>query len=112
MGTRTPRSGQITRRQFVGTAAGAAAVAAFNIVPRHVLGGQGAPTPPSGKINLAVIGVDGQGGSDLNQSARYGVNVVALCDADWREERATSAAANFKKFDSAKKYKDFRVMLD
>ena len=112
MTSRTRKAGEITRRQFVGTAAGAAAIAAFNIVPRHVLGGPGAPTPPSGKINLAVIGVGGQGGSDLNQFARYGANVVALCDADWREERANSAAANFKKFDQAKKFKDFRVMLD
>ncbi|MHC4087914.1 MAG: hypothetical protein ACYSU5_22330 [Planctomycetota bacterium] len=42
----------ITRRQFLGSAA---AAAAFTIVPRHVLGGAGR-TPPSEKLNIAGIG--------------------------------------------------------
>ena len=45
-------------------------------------------------------------GADLNDAART-ENIVALCDVDERR-----AAANFKKFDKAPKYKDFGVMLD
>ena len=48
----------LTRRGFV-RAAGAGA-AAFTIVPRHVMAG-GGETPPSEKLNIAGIGVGGQG---------------------------------------------------
>ena len=44
--------GLINRRQFL---AGAAATAAFTIVPRHVLGGA-KYVAPSEKIRLAIIG--------------------------------------------------------
>ncbi|MGE5297130.1 MAG: twin-arginine translocation signal domain-containing protein, partial [Solirubrobacterales bacterium] len=50
------RNGQMNRRQFLGSAA---AVAAFTIVPRHVLAGSGT-TPPSEKLNIACIGIGGQ----------------------------------------------------
>ncbi len=46
----------ISRRKFLGTAA---AAAAFTIVPRHVLGGQGY-TAPSDKLNIACVGVNGK----------------------------------------------------
>ncbi|MCJ7674823.1 MAG: Gfo/Idh/MocA family oxidoreductase, partial [Sedimentisphaerales bacterium] len=90
-----------TRRDLI-KAAGA--VAAFTVVPRHVLGGAG-QTPPSEKLNIAGIGVGGQGGSDLN--ALSSQNIVALCDADWRQ-----AGGAFKRYPNARKYKDFREMLD
>ena len=57
------------RRQFL-----AASAAAAMIVPRHVLGGQ-RQTPPSEKLNIAGIGVDGQGGWDIDQVADQ--NIVA-----------------------------------
>ena len=47
-----------TRRQFLG--AGAAAVAAAAIVPRHVLGGPKF-IPPSEKVHVALVGAGGQG---------------------------------------------------
>jgi hypothetical protein len=50
------------RRQFLKVAASAAV--SFQIVPRNVLG-QGR-TPPSEKLNIAGIGVGGQGGGVLN----------------------------------------------
>ena len=90
-----------TRRDLI-KAAGA--VAAFTVVPRHVLGGAG-QTPPSEKLNIAGIGVGGQGGSDLN--ALSSQNIVALCDADWRQ-----AGGAFNRYPNARKYKDFREMLD
>ena len=46
---------KLSRRDFIGAAG---AVAAFTIVPRHVLGGPG-NTPPSEKLNIAGIGVGG-----------------------------------------------------
>jgi predicted dehydrogenase len=95
---------KMTRRQFVGAAAGAAA---FTIVPRHVLGTADQP-PPSEKINIAGIGVGGQGGGDLGAIASdKGVNVVALCDADLR-----AADGSFKKWPEAKQYRDFRKMFE
>lgn len=90
------------RRKFLGGAAGA--VAAFTIVPSHVLGGAGGQ-PPSEKLNLAAIGVGGMGSSNISQCSSE--NFVALCDVD-----DNYAAKVFDKFPHAKKYKDFRVMLD
>ena len=92
---------KMSRREFVG---GAAGVAAFTIVPRHVLGGAG-NTPPSEKLNIAGIGVGGRGAGDLQEVESQ--NIVALCDVDWRQ-----AAGTFKRYPNAKKYKDFREMLD
>jgi predicted dehydrogenase len=92
---------QISRRQFLG---GAATVAVFTIVPRHVLGGSDR-TAPSEKLNVACIGVGGMGGSDTRQM--MGENIVALCDVDWKR-----AADTFKRLPDVKKYKDFRKMLE
>ena len=92
---------RMSRRGFLGTAAG---VAAFTVVPRHVLGGPG-QTPPSEKLNIAGIGVGGQGAGDLR--ALESQNIVALCDVDWRH-----AAGTFGRYPDAKKYRDFREMLD
>lgn len=92
----------ISRRQFVkGLAIGAAAV---QIVPGHILGLNG-QTPPSQKLNIAGIGIGGQGRADLANMESE--NIVALCDVDW-----SYAAGTFKKYPNAKKYKDFRKMLD
>lgn len=92
---------KISRRDFMGAAA---AVTAFTIVPRSVLGGQG-HIAPSEKVNIAGIGVGGQGGSDIRSLSSQ--NIVALCDVDWRH-----ASGTFKRHPNAKKYKDFRIMLD
>ena len=65
-----------TRREFIAT--GAIAAAAFMIVPRHVLGkGQ---TAPSDRLNIAVVGINGQGG--VNCQAVMSQNIVAICDVD------------------------------
>jgi predicted dehydrogenase len=93
---------QISRRQFLG---GAATVAAFTIVPRHVLGGSGRVSP-SEKLNIACVGIGGQGASDIRSVSSE--NIIALCDVDWGRHTAKT----FEMFPSAKKYKDFRKMLD
>ena len=92
----------MSRRRFVGSAAVAAAP--FLLVPRHVLGGAG-NTPPSEKLNIAGIGAGGKGASDLGDVRSE--NIVALCDVD--DERA---AETYKRFDKAKRYHDFRKMLE
>jgi predicted dehydrogenase len=78
----------------------------FSIVPRSVLGGAGY-IPPSERINVAGIGAGGMGGGDIATVSRLGANIVALCDVD--DERA---AGSFRAFPEARRYKDFRVMLD
>ncbi len=92
----------ISRREFIGR--GAAATAGFMIVPRFVLGGNGF-TPPSEKLNIACVGVGGQGAHDLRNVSSE--NIIALCDVD--EERA---AESFAAFPKARRYKDFRRMLE
>src|SRR6266540_597919 len=54
----TLRASPVSRRHFLG--ATATAVAAFSIVPRHVLGGPKF-VPPSEKVNIAIVGCGGQG---------------------------------------------------
>ena len=96
-----------SRRQLLKSATGA--VAAFTIVPRHVLG-QGV-TPPSGKLNVAGIGSGGQGGADIEQVARdSGTRMVALCDVDLRPRHREQT--QIPKFPDAKVYQDFRKMFD
>ncbi len=92
---------RITRRGFMG---GAAAAAAFTIVPRHVLGGAG-NTAASEKLNIAGVGVGGMGGGNVN--ACRSENIVALCDVD-----ESYAGKVFNRYPKAKKWTDFRKMLD
>src|SRR5512136_301450 len=92
---------RISRRSFL---ASTAAVTAFAVVPRHVLGGSGQGSPNE-KLNIAGIGVGGQGGHDLAEMKSE--NIVALCDVDW-----AYAAHTFNAYPNAKKYRDFRDMLD
>lgn len=92
---------RMNRRDFL---ASTAAVAAFTIVPRHVLGGPGY-TPPSEKLNIAAIGAGGRGGGDIG--AVSSENIVALCDVDDKK-----AAETFEHYPKAKKYRDFRKMLE
>jgi predicted dehydrogenase len=96
------RSG--SRRSFL--AAGGVAALGFTILPRHVLGGPG-HVPPSEKVNIAGIGVGAMGGSDIVTLSRLPTNIVALCDVD--EVRATGT---FAAHPQAKRYNDFREMLD
>ena len=101
--TNVRRDERLSRRDFMGAAA---AVAAFTVVPRHVLGGQG-NTPPSGKLNIAGVGVGGMGQNNVAKCADAGANIVALCDVD-----SKYSAGVFKKYPNARQWTDFRKMLD
>src|SRR5512140_302657 len=60
---------------------------------------------PNEKLNIGVIGVANQGGSNLKNVSSQ--NIVALCDVD---ERHLAQAA--KTHPNAKQYRDYRKMLD
>src|SRR2546428_466223 len=92
---------RISRRTFVGNVG---AGVAFTIVPRHVLG-RGL-TAPSDKLNIACIGVGGMGANDVKGVGKT-ENIYALCDVDEHQ-----AAQSFAAFPKAKRFKDFRVMLE
>ena len=92
---------KISRRNFLSSAA---AVGAFTFVPRHVLGGKDY-TAPSAKVNIAGIGVGGMGFRNLRSLQSQ--NIVALCDVDHKY-----ANKAFKKFPDAKRYVDYRQMLE
>ncbi len=70
---------------------------------------------PNGKLNIAGIGVDGKGSSDVDGAAKVG-NIVALCDIDDntlnnkvnQKDRKTGETPYTK----ARKYNDFRKMLE
>lgn len=91
----------MNRRNFL---ASTGVIAGVLVLPSEVLGRAGAVSPNS-KLNIAGIGIGGQGGNDIDEVSRE--NIVALCDVD--EEHA---AHMFKKYPNAKRHKDFRVMLE
>ncbi len=90
------------RRNFLKTSG--AAVAGFTIVPSNVVSGLGY-TAPSDKLNVAGVGVGGMGRRNLR--AMDTQNIVALCDVDWKYAKKC-----FDDYPDAKKYWDWRVMLD
>ncbi|MBP8067239.1 MAG: Gfo/Idh/MocA family oxidoreductase, partial [Pedobacter sp.] len=93
------------RRDFL--KAGAVATAAFMIVPRHVLGGNGF-LAPSDRLIVAGVGVGGKGDSDLRIISESGkADIAYLCDVDTRR-----AVNSVKRFPKAKFYKDWREMYD
>lgn len=92
--------GPISRRDLLSSLSWAGAAVLVNRAA-------GAAGSPNEKLNVAGIGVGGQGGWDIEQVAQAGENIVALCDVD-----SGHAAHTFKKYPHAKIYKDFREMLE
>ena len=88
----------VTRRQF--TKASALAVMGFQVVPSRVFGS-------NSRLAVAAIGAGGKGRADISGVAKAGADIVALCDVD------DSRAANmFRTHSKAKRFKDYRVMLE
>ncbi len=89
----------ISRRFFLtGTAATVAGYATSALAGKRSVS-------PNEKLNIAGVGIGGQGRRDIYQCKSE--NIVALCDVDEKY-----AAKTFDAFPKAKRYKDFRVMLD
>lgn len=96
---------QVSRRQFLQTAS--AAAAAVTIIPASAIGAEGT-TPPSERINLGIIGVNGMGRANLEAcAASPDVVVTAVCDVF--KERRDAVVEKHKA--SAKGYADFRELL-
>jgi len=100
----SPFSPQTSRRRFLLTTG--AGLALFQIAPSSILGRAGAMSP-NDKVNVAGIGVGSQGGGDVDAVAGEGGNIVALCDVD-----ENYAAKKFAQYPGAKRFKDYRRMLD
>ena len=83
------------RRRFLASTAAALAAPYF-------LRAQGSP---NAKLNIACIGTAGRAAGDID--GVKGENIVALCDVD--EAHLNKAG---EKFPGAKKYRDFRKMLE
>ncbi len=95
----------LTRRAFIAAATTSAllmskrvyAVNDAKVVPRKI--------SPNEKLNVAGIGCGGKGRADLRACANE--NIVALCDIDW-----VRAGEVFEALPNAKRYKDYRNMLE
>ncbi len=120
-------STSLHRRDFLRASAAAAAV--WSIVPRHVLGGPKF-VAPSDKVNVAVVGVGGQGRSNIRELFQESdAQIIAIADpiAESKldafyykglggrepvkaevEKHFAAATPNFK----CAAYEDFRAMLD
>ncbi len=95
-------SAALGRRQFLHRlTVGAAVASAFPAILPRARG----QNSPGRKLNIAGIGLGGQGSGDIN--ALQSENIVALCDVD-----QDYAARVFKKYPQARRYVDFRKMLD
>ena len=94
-------SKQMNRRDFLRSAA-------FSSTGLIILsnGGLVRGTQANEKLNVACIGVGGRGAADVNGVGAT-ENIVALCDVDEKH-----AAQTFEKYPQAKRYRDFRKMLD
>ncbi len=90
----------VTRRRFLRDAALAGSGLIILSNPRSVWG-----TVANSRLNIAGIGVGGRGAADIEGVASE--NLVALCDVDHAH-----AAKTFEKFPGAKRYTDFRKMLN
>ncbi|MEM1108110.1 MAG: Gfo/Idh/MocA family oxidoreductase [Planctomycetota bacterium] len=91
-----------------------AAAAASLSAPSTFAIGQPGPSANS-KINVALIGVGGVGQFAFNHCGE-GENIVALCDVDWRDSPGgfakRAAAKHVHRAPDAKRFTDFRKMLD
>jgi predicted dehydrogenase len=113
-----------SRRNFLKTTT--AATAMFTIIPSVAMGRKLGHHAPSDTLNVALVGAGNQGSGDIASICKPEVEVasqgmfamtskpgteklVAVCDVDWGYGPVLST---FEKFPGAKKYKDWRVMLD
>jgi len=93
----------LTRRRFLTKTAFSAAGLSF--AAPQVLRAQ-AGLSANEKLNIGIVGVAGQGGFSISQLKSIS-NIVALCDVDEKNLNAVG-----EKFPDAKRYRDFRRLVD
>jgi predicted dehydrogenase len=93
---------QFTRRQFIGKSS-LAATGVFFIGKASSFGRN--KISPNEKLNIGQIGVEHRAGADLHEVSSQ--NIVALCDID--DNYLTEVG---KKYPGAKRYNDFRKLLE
>lgn len=92
----------LTRRSFLrqGSLAGSGLLLLAH--PRLAFGSEA-----NSQVAVAGVGVNGQGRGNLDNLAGSGARIIALCDVD-----QAYAADTFKKYPDARRFTDFRRMLD
>jgi hypothetical protein len=88
----------MTRRRFINQTTAALGLAGYKAQKTCA-------QSANNKLNIAAIGAGGMGAGNINKCA--GENIVALCDVDFNR-----AGETFRNFPKARRFKDFRVMLD
>lgn len=94
----------ITRRQFVQTSAGMAALAS---TPYWLTSRVRADESKNERALVGAIGLGGQGTGDARRASKYG-DVVAVCDV----QRQHAERAKEKHFEKADVFEDYRKLLD
>jgi len=98
------RMNKTTRRRFLQTAA--AGIALPLAAPALLRGGA-----RQDKVRLAAVGVGGKGWTDLTSAARF-CEVVAICDVDTGANRRGGFGAAAERWPEARRYTDWRKLLD
>jgi len=93
----------LTRRQFL-TRTTATAAGLWLAAPQFLRAQPGSAA--NDKLNIGIIGVAGQGSFSVGQLKDIS-NIVALCDVDENNLNAVG-----EKFPAAKRYRDFRRLID
>lgn len=101
---------RFTRREFVYGSLSSAALLGAGLRETRLLAAN-APEPrkiaANDTVNVAVVGCGGRGADDLHDLRPTGANIVALCDVD-----ESHAAQAFTDYPQARRYQDWRRMLD
>ena len=88
----------MNRRKFIGKSTAALGMAGLSAAKLRAVS-------PNNKLNIAAIGVGGMGSGNIEKCSEE--NIVALCDVDLKRGKKTFGA-----HPKAKRFRDFRVMLD
>ena len=88
----------MNRRKFIGKSTTAFGMAGLSAAKFRA-------ASPNNKLNIAAIGVGGMGSGNIEKCSEE--NIVALCDVDLKRGGKTFGA-----HPKAKRFRDFRVMLD
>lgn len=103
------------RRTFLAQSSALAAGALFLPASQKYISASRLPVPPSDRINIGAIGLNGMGWSDLTAALKVpGVNVVALCDVDKNvlDKRMKDLAGMKMDTSRIKTYGDYRKLLE